>query len=132
MSMTDPIADLLTRLRNASRVGHDTVQIPSSKLKLEIVRILKDEGYVSNYKYSKDATQGVITVFLKYGPRKERVVTHIARVSTPGRRVYAKKDEIPKVLGGLGIAILSTSRGVMTDHHARQQGVGGEVLCKVS
>ena len=132
MSMTDPIADLLTRIRNANHIGHETVQIPSSKLKLEIVRILKDEGFISNYKFSKDNKQGVITVYMKYGPQKERVISTLSRVSTPGRRVYYKKGEFPKVLGGLGISILTTSRGVMTDHQARKMGVGGEVLCMVS
>lgn len=132
MSMTDPIADLLTRIRNANHIGHETVQIPSSKLKLEVVRILKDEGFISNYKFSKDTKQGVITIYMKYGPQKERVISSLSRVSTPGRRVYHKKGEFPKVLGGLGISILTTSRGVMTDQQARKMGVGGEVLCTVS
>ncbi|MBI1744969.1 MAG: 30S ribosomal protein S8 [Acidobacteria bacterium] len=131
MSMTDPIADLLTRLRNSNGVRHETVQIPSSKLKLEIVRILKDEGFISNYKCIKDKKQGVITVYLKYGAEKKPVITALTRVSTPGRRVYYKKGEFPKVLGGLGISILTTSRGVMTDQQARKVGVGGEVLCTV-
>lgn len=131
MVMTDPIADMLTRIRNANSAKHDSVDIPVSKLKVEVARILKEEGYVRDYKVIDDGKQGVLRIYLKYGPNKKLVISGIKRISKPGLRVYAKKDEIPRVLGGLGIAILSTSKGVMTDRAARQLGVGGEVLCYV-
>jgi len=131
VGMTDPLADMLTRIRNASRARHEKVDIPASKLKLEIVRILKEEGYIKNFKFTKDDKQGVIRVFLKYEDDKRPVIEGIRRVSRPGRRIYAGADEIPKVLGGLGIAIVSTPKGVMTDHQARKLRVGGEVLCYV-
>ncbi|HHV93932.1 MAG TPA: 30S ribosomal protein S8 [Firmicutes bacterium] len=131
MVMTDPIADMLTRIRNAHSAKHDSVDIPVSKLKVEVARILKEEGYVRDYKVIDDGKQGVLRIYLKYGPNKKLVISGIKRISKPGLRVYAKKDEIPRVLGGLGIAILSTSKGVMTDRAARQLGVGGEVLCYV-
>jgi small subunit ribosomal protein S8 len=130
--MTDPIADMLTRIRNANSIGEEVVNIPASKIKLEMVKLLKEEGFISNYKLARDNKQGVLTVFLKYGPHKERVISRIERLSRPGRRFYAQKGEIPKVLGGLGVAIISTSRGLMTDRRARQEGVGGEILCMVS
>jgi len=129
--MTDPIADLLTRIRNASMAYHDTVDIPASRLKRDIVQILKDEGFIQDYQLIKQDPQGILRVYLKYGPNKERVITGLKRISKPGLRIYAKANEIPRVLGGLGVAILSTSRGVMTDRRARREGVGGEVICYV-
>lgn len=131
MVMTDPIADLLTRIRNANIAYHETVDVPASKMKLSLVEILKAEGYIRDYVYIADNKQGVIRLQLKYGPNKERVFTGLKRISRPGLRVYARKDEVPRVLGGLGIAVLSTSRGLMTDKQARQAGVGGEVICYV-
>jgi small subunit ribosomal protein S8 len=131
LSMTDPLADMLTRIRNASTARHEKVDIPASKLKLELARILKEEGYIKNYKLSKDDKQGTIRVFLKYEENKRPVIEGIRRVSKPGRRVYAGNEEIPRMLGGLGISIVSTSRGLMTDQQARQQKVGGEILCSV-
>lgn len=129
--MTDPIADFLTRIRNANLVYHDKVEAPASKVKKEIARILKEEGYVKDCEFIEDGKQGIIRVFLKYGENKERVITGIKRISKPGLRVYAKKDQLPKVLGGLGIAIISTSQGIMTDKQARKAGLGGEVICYV-
>lgn len=131
MVMTDPIADLLTRIRNANIAYHETLDVPASKMKLSLVEILKAEGYIRDYVYIADNKQGVVRLQLKYGPNKERVVTGLKRISRPGLRVYARKDEVPRVLGGLGIAVLSTSRGLMTDKQARQAGVGGEVICYV-
>lgn len=131
MVMTDPIADMLTRIRNASSARHDTVDVPTSKLKMEVARILKEEGYIRDYKLVDDGKHGFIRIYLKYGPDKTAVISGIKRISKPGLRVYAKKDEIPRVLGGLGIAILSTSQGVMTDKAARAKQIGGEVLCYV-
>lgn len=131
MVMTDPIADMLTRIRNASSANHDQVDIPASRVKRELVRIFKEEGYVRDFKIVEDAGRQVIRVFLKYGPNKGKVITGIKRISKPGLRVYAKHDAIPRVLGGLGIAVLSTSLGVMTDKNARKTGVGGEVICYV-
>jgi small subunit ribosomal protein S8 len=131
MAMTDPIADLLTRIRNANFVRHESLEVPSSKLKREVVEILKNEGFVRDSEFIEDNKQGVIRVFLKYGPTGERVITGLKRISKPGLRVYAKSDELPKVLGGLGIAVISTSKGVMTDKEARKQRVGGEVLAYV-
>jgi small subunit ribosomal protein S8 len=129
--LTDPIADALTRLRNANAAGHEKVDIPSSGLKVEIMRILKDEGFVSDYKVIDDQRQGILRVTLRYGPGNERVLRGIVRTSKPGLRVYTGASKLPRVLSGMGIAILSTSRGVMTDRDARTQGVGGEVLCYV-
>lgn len=130
--VTDPIADMLTRIRNANQVKQDAVDIPDSRLKRELARILKEEGFVRDYRQVKGPSgRTVLRVYLKYGPDQERVVTGLKRISKPGRRVYARRDQIPKVLGGLGVAILSTSRGVMTDRQARREGVGGEVLCYV-
>ncbi len=131
MSMTDPIADLLTRIRNAIQAKHATVQVPSSRIKAEIVRILKDEGYVEDFSVEDDDRQGQISIRLKYQSSGERTITGMERVSRPGRRVYCGKDEIPKVLNGLGITILSTSKGVMTGSACREVGVGGEILCNV-
>lgn len=131
MVMTDPIADMLTRIRNANLVRHEKVEVPASKLKKEIARILKEEGFVRDVEFIDDNKQGIIRLFLKYGPNNERVITGLKRISKPGLRVYAKHDEIPKVLGGLGVAILSTSAGVMTDKQARQAHVGGEVLAYI-
>ncbi|MCF6094812.1 30S ribosomal protein S8 [Microaerobacter geothermalis] len=131
MVMTDPIADMLTRIRNANTVRHEKVEIPGSKLKKEIAEILKREGFVRDAEFIEDGKQGVIRIFLKYGPNNERVISGLKRISKPGLRVYAKKEEIPRVLGGLGVAILSTSKGVMTDKEARQAQVGGEVICYV-
>ncbi|NLK07775.1 MAG: 30S ribosomal protein S8 [Firmicutes bacterium] len=131
MVMTDPIADMLTRIRNANSAKHDSVDIPVSKLKVEVARILKDEGYVRDYKVIDDGKHGFLRVYLRYGANKQLTISGIKRISKPGLRVYAKRDEIPRVLGGLGIAVLSTSHGVMTDKQARQARVGGEVLCYV-
>lgn len=129
--MTDPIADYLTRIRNANNVMKETVEIPASNIKKDITKILKDEGYIKDYEYIEDGKQGIVRVYLKYTPNKEKVISGLKRISKPGLRVYANKDEIPKVLGGLGIAIISTSKGVMTDKQARENGVGGEVICYV-
>ncbi|AFC33641.1 30S ribosomal protein S8 [Paenibacillus mucilaginosus] len=131
MVMSDPIADMLTRIRNANVVRHETVEIPASKVKREIAEILKKEGFIRDAEYIEDSKQGIIRLFLKYGPNQERVITGLKRISKPGLRVYAKSQEVPRVLGGLGIAILSTSKGVMTDKEARQTKAGGEVICYV-
>ena len=131
MTMTDPIADMLTRIRNANTVGHDTVDIPASKIKKSIAGILTEEGYIKGFDVIEDNKQGTIRVQMKYGPDKERVITGIKKISKPGLKVYAKADEVPKVLGGLGIAIISTSNGVISDKEARKLGVGGEVVCYV-
>jgi small subunit ribosomal protein S8 len=131
MNMTDPVADMLTRIRNSVRAKLPKVDIPSSKLKVEIARILKNEGYVANFKVNEDGKQGMLRVYLKYGPGMERVITDVQRVSRPGCRIYCGKDRIPRVYGGLGINILSTSRGLMTGRSAAQEGVGGEIICNV-
>lgn len=131
MSMTDTVADMLTRIRNASKAKHEKVDIPSSSLKTEIARILKEEGYIKNVKTVNDGGKSVLRVFLKYSNANEGVISGIERVSTPGRRMYAGKEEIPRVLNGFGIAIVSTSKGLMTDKTARESNVGGELLCKV-
>lgn len=131
MSMTDPIADMLTRLRNASSVFHESVDVPASKLKTEVARILKEEGFIRDYKIVEEGKQPTLRIFLKYAPPKRQVITGIRRISRPGLRVYAGRDEVPRVLGGLGIAVLSTSKGVMSDKQARKAGVGGEVICYV-
>lgn len=132
MTMTDPIADLLTRVRNAIASKHETVDIPLSKMKLEIVRILKEEGYVSNYTVSSDNKQGVIRVYLRYAPGRVPVINSLTRVSRPGCRVYADKSRIPTVLGGMGVSIISTSHGLLTGKQAKEKGLGGEVLCTIS
>lgn len=131
MVMTDPIADMLTRIRNANVVRHEKLELPASKIKQEIADILKREGYVRDYEVVEDNKQGVLRIFLKYGPNNERVITGLKRISKPGRRVYAKADEVPRVLNGLGTAVVSTSRGVLTDKEARSQAVGGEVLAYI-
>ena len=131
MSMTDPIADLLTRIRNAQVAKHKTVDVPASRMKLAIVTILKDEGFVDDFKTLEETSQGKIRIQLKYGMGGERAIQGLERVSRPGRRVYCGKDEIPKVLDGLGLTILSTPRGVMTGQSCRRLGVGGEVLCNI-
>ncbi len=131
MTMTDPIADMLTRVRNANSAFQDDVTMPSSKKLVEIARILKEEGYVDDYAVTNDPPQGSLTITLKYRGRRERTISGIRRISKPGLRVYAKKDELPRVLGGLGVAIISTSSGVMTDKQARKAGVGGEVVAYV-
>ena len=128
MNMTDPVADMISRIRNGVRAKLPRVDIPHSKLKAEIARILKDEGYIANFRVVEDDKQGVLRVFLKYGPGMERVITDLQRVSKPGCRIYCAKDQIPRVYGGLGINILSTSRGVMTGRSAAREGVGGEIL----
>jgi small subunit ribosomal protein S8 len=129
--MSDPIADMLTRIRNANTVRHETVEMPASKIKKEIAEILKREGFIRDAEYIEDNKQGIIRIFLKYGSNNERVITGLKRISKPGLRVYAKSTEVPRVLGGLGIAILSTSKGVLTDKEARQSKAGGEVICYV-
>ncbi len=131
MNMTDPVADLITRIRNGVRAKLPRIDVPSSKLKVEIARILKDEGYIANYKVVEDDRQGQLRVYLKYGPGMERVITDLQRVSRPGCRIYCGKDQIPRVYGGLGINILSTSRGLMTGKTAAREGVGGEILVNV-
>lgn len=129
--MTDPIADMLTRIRNANSQKHDSVDIPKSRIKQEIAQILLDEGYIKGFEVVDDKKQGLIRVELKYLPNKERVISGIKRISKPGLRIYVNSNEVPKVLGGLGIAILSTSHGLMTDKKAREDKVGGEVICYV-
>jgi small subunit ribosomal protein S8 len=131
MTMTDPVADMLTRLRNANRAYHDSVSLPSSKLKTNIAEILKREGYIAAWKVEDARVGQTLTIDLKYGPNRERSIAGIKRVSKPGLRVYAKSTEIPTVLGGLGVAILSTSSGLLTDREASKKGVGGEVLAYV-
>ena len=131
MHITDPIADMLTRIRNANNAKHETVDVPASNMKKAIAQILLDEGYIKNYQIVDDGTQGVIHITLKYNPGKEKVITGLRRVSKPGLRVYVGTDELPSVLRGLGIAIISTSKGVMTDKRARKENVGGEVLAFV-
>lgn len=131
MAMTDVIADMLTRIRNANDAGHPTVEIPCSNIKKAIVQTLKDEGYIQDFEIIDDSKQGIIKVYLKYGPNKKKVISGIKRISKPGLRIYAKKDNIPRVMGGLGTVILSTSKGIMTDKQARKEQVGGEVICYV-
>ena len=130
MNITDPIADMLTRIRNANAQRHETVDVPSSKLKKSIAEILLEEGYIKGYEEIEDGVQGTIRTSLKY-VNKQKVIAGLKRISKPGLRVYATKDELPKVLGGLGIALISTSKGIMTDKKARQEGIGGEVLAFV-
>lgn len=131
MSMTDPIADMLTRIRNANMVKHQKVDIPSSTMKVSIATVLKQEGFIKNYKVISDNLQGVLRIYLKYIDEKDSVINEIKRISKPGGRVYVKADEIPEVKCGLGIVILSTSKGVITDSAARKTGLGGEVICTV-
>ncbi len=131
MVMTDPIADMLTRIRNANTVRHEKLELPASKMKKEVAEILKREGFVRDVEYIEDNKQGIIRIFLKYGSNNERVISGLKRISKPGLRVYAKSTEVPRVLGGLGIAIVSTSNGILTDKEARQQQIGGEILAYV-
>ena len=131
MVMTDPVADMLTRIRNANVVKHDKLELPGSKLKAEIADILKREGYIRDYQVIEDKKQGVLRLFLKYGSNEDRVITGLKRISKPGRRVYAKANEVPRVLNGLGTAIVSTSKGVLSDREARQQAVGGEIIAYI-
>jgi small subunit ribosomal protein S8 len=128
---TDPIADMLTRIRNANRALHDQVQMPSSRMKEEIARILRDEGYIRDYRIEKGSSYDMLVVELKFGRNRERVISGLRRVSRPGRRVYARKDRLPRVLGGMGTAILSTSKGLVTSRTAQEEGIGGEVVCFV-
>jgi len=129
--VTDPIADMLTRIRNAIMVNHEQVELPGSRLKRAVAQILKEEGFIRDFEWIDDGKQGVIKVYLKYGPNRTKVITGLKRISKPGLRVYVKSDAVPKVLGGLGLAILSTSKGIMTDKTARKEKVGGEVLCYI-
>ncbi|MGB9661586.1 MAG: 30S ribosomal protein S8 [Moorellaceae bacterium] len=129
--MTDPIADFLTRIRNANMAYHEKVEVPASRMKRAMAEILKNEGYIKDYEYIEDGKQGILRIYLKYGPNKERVITGLKRISRPGLRIYAKKDQLPRVLGGLGIAVISTSKGIMTDKQARREGLGGEVICYI-
>jgi small subunit ribosomal protein S8 len=129
--MTDPIADMLSRIRNAITAGHKTTEIPSSKFKVELARILKEQGYVSNWKINENSGRKTINVDLAYTPEKESVIKEIKRISKPSRRVYVDKTEIPRVKGGLGICVLSTSKGIMTGSEARSQGIGGELICSI-
>ena len=131
MAMTDPIADLLTRIRNANSVNHEHVDIPGSKLKRAIAQLLKDEGFIRDFEWIQNGPQGTIRVYLKYGPNKSKVISGLRRISKPGLRVYARRHEVPKVLGGLGIAVISTSKGLLSDRQARAEGLGGEVLCYI-
>ena len=131
MLVTDPIADMLTRIRNANGMRYTEVEVPASKMKVEIAKILKNEGFIANYKINKHDVQDVIVLTLKYGEHKERVITGLKRISKPGLRVYAKAEELPRVLSGLGIAIISTSKGLMTDKEARKARLGGEVLAYI-
>lgn len=129
--LTDPIADMLTRMRNALLIKTEKVDIPASKLKVELAKILKEEGFIKSYKIIKDRKQGILKITLKYTPDNEKIVNGLKRISKPGRRVYVGKDEIPRVMGGVGIAILSTSKGVLSDRVSLREGVGGEVLCYI-
>jgi small subunit ribosomal protein S8 len=131
MSLTDPVADFLTRIRNAIRARHPKVDVPASRLKLEIARILKEEGYIANFKPVEEEGRKLLRVYLKYASNNEAVISNLERVSRPGCRVYVGRNEIPRVLGGMGINILTTPRGVMTGRQARKEGVGGEILCEV-
>ena len=131
MTMTDPVADMLTRIRNANTVGHETVDIPASKMKKSIAQILLDEGYIKGFEVIEDGKQGIIRVEMKYAENKERVIKGLKKISKPGLKVYCKADDVPKVLGGLGVAIISTSKGVISDKVARTLGIGGEVICYV-
>jgi small subunit ribosomal protein S8 len=129
--LTDPIADMLTRIRNANKALHESTEMPTSRQKEEIARILQEEGYISGYSVRKGESFDTLVVELKYGPSRERIITDLKRVSKPGRRVYARKDRLPRVLGGMGTAIMSTSRGLVTSRTAEREGIGGEVICFV-
>ncbi len=131
MTMTDPISDMLTRIRNANIALHPKVDIPGSRIKIEIAKVLQEEGFIRKYKFIEDNKQGILRIYMKYNDEKERVITDLKRISKPGRRVYRKAKEIDKVLGGIGIAIISTPIGIVTDKQARKYNVGGEILCHV-
>lgn len=131
MCLTDPLADMLTRIRNAAAARFDKVDIPASRMKISVARILKEEGFIKNFKIIKDSKQGILRIFLKYDEHNQPLISGLQRVSKPSRRVYAGKDEIPLVRGGLGVAIISTNKGILPDREARKLGVGGEVLCQV-
>lgn len=131
MTMSDPIADMLTRIRNAGKAKFNSVDIPGSKLKMELAKVLKNEGYIKNYKFIKDGKQGILRVYLKYGEGQTHVIYRLERVSKPSKRVYANSKEIKPVFNGMGLAILSTSKGIMTDKMARKENVGGEILCNI-
>jgi len=131
MPVTDPVADMLTRIRNALGAKHETIDVPASRMKKAIAGILLKEGFIKGYEYKEEGPQGVIRITLKYGNKNEPIITDLKRISKPGLRVYASKDEVPKVLGGLGVAIISTSKGIMTDREARANGVGGEVIAYI-
>ncbi len=131
MAISDPIADMLTRVRNAVKAKMNSVDVPASKLKTELARVMKDEGYIKNYKFIQDGKQGILRVYLKYGPGQQATIYGLERVSKPSRRIYVKSREIKPVFNGMGVAILSTSKGIMTDRKARQENVGGEVLCNI-
>jgi len=131
MAVTDPIADMLTRIRNGVKAKFNSIDVPGSRLKTEIAKILKEEGFIKNYKFLKDGKQGILRIYLKYGPGQSAVVYGLKRISKPGRRVYVKSDEIKPVYNGMGISILSTSRGIITDKKARKENIGGEILCDV-
>jgi small subunit ribosomal protein S8 len=131
MVMADPVADFLTRIRNANSVHHEKVEIPASNMKKTLAEIFKAEGLIKDYEFIEDGKQGILRLYLKYGLHEEKVITGIKRISRPGLRVYVKKDEVPRVLGGLGIAVISTSQGIMTDKEARKRSLGGEVICYV-
>ena len=131
MSMTDPLADMLARIRNAGRAGHDKVDIPASRMKIGLARIFKEEGFIKNYKVIKDNRQGILRVYLRYDDEQKPLIQRIERVSRPGLRVYVGHEDLPRVQGGLGVAVISTSKGVITDRQARKLKVGGEVLCQI-
>lgn len=131
MPVTDPLADMLTRIRNASMVKHSKVDVPASKMKISVAKILKSEGYIKNYKLLKDRINGILRIYLKYDGYNEGVIIGLKRMSKPGRRLYVKKEDIPPVLNGMGIAVLSTSKGVLADREARKLNVGGELLCSI-
>lgn len=131
MTMSDPVADMLTRIRNGGKAKFDSVDIPGSKLKIEIAKVLKEQGYIKNYKFIEDNKQGILKVYLKYGEDRSHTIFGLERTSKPSRRIYTKSKDIKPVLNGLGIAILSTSKGIMTDKQARKENVGGEILCKI-
>jgi small subunit ribosomal protein S8 len=129
--LTDPVADMLARIKNANKALHDTVEMPASGMKTEIARLLRDEGYIKDYRIEKGESFDTLVIELKFGPKRERIITDVKRISKPGRRVYAKKDRLPRVLGGMGTAIMSTSNGLVTSRTAQELGVGGEVVCFV-
>jgi len=131
MTMTDPVADMLTRIRNANTASHKTVDVPASKVKKSIAAILRDEGYIEDYEVTEDGKQGIIKIKMKYAPDKVRVISGIRKISKPGLKVFVKAEDVPRVLGGLGIAIISTSSGIISDKEARRIGIGGEVICYV-